>query len=398
MLALRRAPPAPPPRIFYLTITGLFGATALRAFIHYQADPNLISALGLQAVWLGVFIGGTAAVARRPGVFPLYLVLQSALIVALLRLPRAEDFQAALFGILSMQAWQRLSPVAGLGWLGLFAVVMAGPLITIYGPVAGIGFTLLYTFGSGLLASYAWSIRRAQDAQAHNAGLLQQLRVSHQRLEASVHQSRQLAATRARYHLARELHDSVTQSLFSLTLITRSALLLLDSEPSRVGEQVERLTQLAQTALAEMQVLISELRPDQAGGGGLAAALRQHLAGRIGLEGMAVALVVEGDQPLGPAESLGLFRIVQEALNNVAKHARASQARVHLNLSEAPWVEVADQGQGFDVRAEAGAQQFGLAGMQERAAEIGWTLQITSTPGAGTRLRAEKLPRGGPLP
>jgi len=383
------------PWIFYLTVGCLFGATVLRSLIKYQDSPNLNQVLGLQMIWLVLFIGGMTASPRWPGYFPIYLILQSSLILVLLFMTDAEDFFAALFGILSMQIMQRFSPKFGAMWIGLFAFLMALPMVNIYGAFAGIAFALIYTFGSVLLASYALAIRRAQEAHGHNQTLMQQLQEADRQLQTYARQSQQLVVTRERHHLARELHDSVTQTIFTMALTTQSALLLLDRDPGRVGTQLDRVNQLAQSALSEMQVLISELRPDKVAEGGLGAAIRRHLLGRYLPEGLSVSLEVEGDQPLEPSEAQGLFRIVQEALNNVIKHSQASQARIQLHLAESPWIEIADQGQGFDLQRASDNNRVGLASMSERAAEIGWELQITSSPGAGTCVRVEKKRLGG---
>jgi signal transduction histidine kinase len=161
-----------------------------------------------------------------------------------------------------------------------------------------------------------------------------------------------------------------------------------------VGAQLERLNQLAHSALSEMRVLISELRPEKVAGGGLVAALRRHLADRRLPETLSVSLEVEGDGPLEPAEEQGLFRIAQEALNNVVKHARASRAQVRLHLAEPFWIEIADQGQGFDLRQARNGGRVGLVSMGERASQIGWDLQVITSPGAGTRIRVVKPPGG----
>jgi signal transduction histidine kinase len=139
-----------------------------------------------------------------------------------------------------------------------------------------------------------------------------------------------------------------------------------------------------------MRVLISELRPEKVTEGGLAAALRRHLADRHVPESLAVSLEVEGDQPLSSAEEQGLFRIAQEALNNIVKHAQASEACIRLHLIEPLWMEIEDQGQGFDLVQVRNSGRVGLTSMGERAAEIGWNLRIFTAPGAGTRIRVEK--------
>ncbi len=217
-----------------------------------------------------------------------------------------------------------------------------------------------------------------------------ELQETNRQLQAYSKQLEQLAVTRERHRLARELHDSVTQTIFSMTLTTQSALLLLDRDPRQASAQLDRLHQLSQSALAEMRVLISELRPEKVAEGGLVAALRRHLADHRVSEGLAVTLEVEGGQPLRPAEEQGLFRIAREALNNIVKHAQASQARIGLHLKEPLWLEIEDQGQGFDLERARDSGHIGLSSMGERAAEIGWNLRIITTPGAGTRVRVEK--------
>jgi signal transduction histidine kinase len=93
------------------------------------------------------------------------------------------------------------------------------------------------------------------------------------------------------------------------------------------------------------------------------------------------------------AEEQSLFRIVQEALNNVAKHAQAGKARVQLHLTEPIWIEIEDKGRGFDLRQVETSGRVGLFSMRERAEEIGWDLHIKTSPGRGTCVRVEKLPK-----
>jgi signal transduction histidine kinase len=93
---------------------------------------------------------------------------------------------------------------------------------------------------------------------------------------------------------------------------------------------------------------------------------------------------------LAPAEEQILFRIAQEALNNIVKHAQASQAWIRLHLADPFWMEIEDRGQGFDLQRARNSGRVGLASMDERAAEIGWRLQVITAPGAGTRVRVDK--------
>jgi signal transduction histidine kinase len=383
-----------------LTVAFLFGTVLLRSLLLYQDSPVLGQVLGLLMAWLVLFASEAAISRRSPGVFPIYLMLQTILVsVFLWKTDFPEyDYFAILFAILSMQVMQRLPLRSGVIWLGSSTLLMALPMVTRDGPFEGIALTLVYTAVNVFLGSYVLATQRAQAAQARTQVLAQEVQETNRQLQAYSTQLEQLAVARERHHLARELHDSVTQTIFSMTLTTQSALLLLNRDPSQVGVQLDRLSDLARSALSEMRVLISELRPEKVAEGGLAAALRRHLADRHLLDDLAVSLEIEGDRPLGPAEEQGLFRIAQEALNNIVKHAQASQAHIRLHLAEPFWMEIEDQGRGFDLQQAQDSSrvggQVGLVSMGERAAEIGWDLQVITSPGAGTCIRAEK-PSGG---
>ena len=379
--------------IFLLTTVFLFGAVLLRSLLVYQNTPMLGRALGLLTAWLALFVSESYISGRWSGYITLYLALQAGLIGAMLLTPGSADFFAALFAILSMQMMQRLSARAGAVWIGLFALLTGLTLVGVYGIAQAVAFALIHTGLNSILASFTLAAQRAQAARARDQTLAQELQQTNLQLQAYSKQLEQLAVTRERHRLARELHDSVTQTVFSMTLTTQSALLLLDRDPSRVGAQLDRLNQLAQSALSEMQVLISELRPKKVAEGGLAAALRRHLAERHLPENLAVSLEVEGEQSLEPLEEQGLFRIAQEALNNIVKHAQATEAHIRLHLAEPVWIEVQDQGRGFDLQQARDSGRVGLVSMHERAAEIGWNLQVITFPGAGTRVRVERPAR-----
>jgi signal transduction histidine kinase len=386
--------------VFHLTVGSLFGTVFLRSLLFYHNDPVLGLVLGLLMAWLTLLIGEMAARRRGSRHFSIYLVLQTLLVSVFLWRPDFPGYDsfAVLFAILSMQVMQRLTLRPGAIWLGSFTLLMAPPMVIHDGLSEGMALTLVYTAVNVFLGSYVLATQRAQVARAQSHALAQELQEANRQLQASAERLEQLAVARERHHLAHELHDSVTQTIFSMTLTTQSALLLLDRDPCQVSLQLDRLTDLAHSALAEMHALISELRPEEKATGGLAAALRRHLAERRLPKSLAVSLEVEGDHPLEPAEERSLFRIAQEALNNIVKHAQASQAHIRLHLAEPFWMEIEDQGRGFDLQqAQAGGRaggQLGLISMDERAAEMGWDLQVITSPGAGTRIRVEKPPRG----
>jgi signal transduction histidine kinase len=375
--------------VYYLASGLYFGAVFLRSLLLYGSDPIFPQVLGLLVLGLLLFISEPVFSRMWPGYFPLYLLLQSILVFFLLVRPGFPDFFAALLTIFSMQAMQRIQPRIWALWIGLCALVVAWLLAGEYGAQA-VALALIYTAGNVFLGLYTLTMRRAQAAHAQNQALAGELQQTNQQLKAYSTQLEQLAIARERNRLARELHDSVTQTVFSMTLTTQSALLLLERDPAQASAHLERLNQLARSALGEMQVLVSELKPEKTGKEGLAAALRRHLASGRYPDSLSISLKVEGDRPLGPAEEQSLFRIAEEALNNIVKHAQTSQAHLRLHLAEPLWMEIEDQGQGFDLGQARDAAKVGLSGMQERAAEIGWNLYIRTASGAGTCIRVEK--------
>jgi len=210
------------------------------------------------------------------------------------------------------------------------------------------------------------------------------------RLEADLRrQAAELAASEERAHLARELHDSVTQSLFSMTLQSRSLELLMARDPSQVPGKIGELRELQKDALAEMRALIFELRPGNLQEQGLVQALRTHAAGLSGRIGLPIVVDADlGDRRPSLDVEEALYRIAQEALHNIVKHAGARQARVEIaRQADGVRVRVEDDGHGFDPDAVPDGH-LGLAGMRTRADRLGGTFLVSSELGHGTLVEA----------
>ncbi len=203
--------------------------------------------------------------------------------------------------------------------------------------------------------------------------------------------TREYAVVEERNRLARELHDSVTQSLFSVSLLSEAALSLLERDPSKARERLERANELAQGALAEMRALIFQLRPMTLQEEGLLSAIKKHLAALLSRHGRVVELKVTGSVrrlPAGVEEAA--FRIVQESLNNVVKHANAPRAQVALHFEPRLLkLSTADNGVGFDPNARPRAHTMGMASMRERAQSVGGDISVESAPARGTRVSAD---------
>ncbi len=210
-------------------------------------------------------------------------------------------------------------------------------------------------------------------------------------------QSQELAVLEERSRLARELHDAVTQTLFSASLVAEALPATWEKDPQAGRGLLQELRGLSRGALAEMRTLLLELRPAALVETHLEDLLRQLGEAASGREGIPVNVVVEGEGTLPPEVHVGLYRIAQEALNNVVKHARASQVSIRLCYSCADQDEarqgraqgvllsIVDNGRGFDV-AQAPHNRLGLGIMQERAQAIGAQFWIDSHPGEGTRV------------
>jgi signal transduction histidine kinase len=374
----------------YILATGLyFVAVALRTWLFFRDEPHLGRALGMLLLWLLLIICEPAISRLWSGYFPIYLTLQTMLVFALMTLPDTPDFMGALLGVLSMQVMLRLSTRVGAIWIGLCALIMVLLLFRTF-QVQAIALALIYTAGNVFLGSYTRTIRQAQAARLYNQALAGKLELANHQLQDYSAQLEQLASTRERNRLARELHDSVTQTVFSMNLTSQSAALLFERNREQAGVQLERLYELARSALAEMQLLIDELRPSPPEGEGLPAGLHRLLADSRFSAQLSVSIELQGAQTLAPAEEQGLLRIAQEALNNILKHAKTSQALVRLHLEQPFWIEIEDHGQGFDLHQAQRGGHLGLASMRERADEIGWRLEIDAAPGVGTRIRVEK--------
>ena len=205
-------------------------------------------------------------------------------------------------------------------------------------------------------------------------------------------EQREAAGTEERQRLARELHDSVSQALFSMTMHARTAERRLDPlgpEADLARIEVARLQELTKGALAEMRALIFELRPGALAEEGLGAALTKQAAAIAAREQIAIGVVAPPSRlPLSTDAEEHLYRIALEALHNAVKHARPRRIDVAISIdADSGTVEllVADDGIGFDTSAEH-LGHLGLGTMRERATVLGGSTTVESERGVGTRV------------
>ncbi len=212
--------------------------------------------------------------------------------------------------------------------------------------------------------------------------------VENTRLYQNAHE---LAASEERQRLARDLHDAVSQTLFSVSLIAEVLPRIYERDPEQGLQRLEELRQLTRGALAEMRMLLLELRPTALADTSLPDLLRQLTEAVVGRSRIPIDLRLDSAGNAPPDVRVALYRIAQEALNNVAKHSGAQRARVTLrdcrhDEREGLELVVQDEGCGFDTDTRSG--RLGLGIMAERAESIHARFELDSKPGEGTRVRA----------
>ncbi len=206
-------------------------------------------------------------------------------------------------------------------------------------------------------------------------------------------QAKELAAVQERQHLARELHDAVSQMLFSASLIAEALPELWKQDRAEGRRRLKELGRLTHGALAEMRMVLLELRPAALLEVSLHDLMGQLARATMGHTNLAVSVDSVGYCPVPPDPQVVLYRIAQEALNNIVKHAQASQVRIRLRCSSGEnggpdrvELRINDNGCGFNPQ-EFSCEHMGLRIMRERAESVGGELAVTSRPGRGTRVR-----------
>jgi signal transduction histidine kinase len=204
-------------------------------------------------------------------------------------------------------------------------------------------------------------------------------------------QEKRIAIIEERQRLGRELHDSVTQSLYGITLYSQAAAGHLAMENyEQVDKYLDEINETSQEALAEMRLLIYQLRPPVLEKEGLLTALQARLAAVEGRAGLKTDLKTDLTTRLPFAIEEGLYHIAQEALNNALKHSHAKSVNVSL-LQNGPVIslEIVDNGIGFEVANAYQEGKMGMSDMDDHASELGGRLTVTSEPGKGTRIRVD---------
>jgi signal transduction histidine kinase len=367
-------------------------AVSLRWILEFieQSHPYLwlLSAI---LVLYGILLGLQPIITRGSRIRAhLYLGVQSALVFGAMLLYFELDFFALLFLPLGGQAMFLFPRKTAIAWIALFsAAIIIGQAIQ-FGLPKGLSFSFLYLAGLFFVASFSTLMMRADEARIQSDRLLDELQQAHFQLQEYAGQAEELATAKERNRLARELHDSVAQTLYGLTLQAEAASRKLSSgQTNEVAEYLREIRESSQQTLQETRLLIFELRPPILEKEGLVQALRARLESVESRSGLKAQVNLQEVGQLPAEVEAGLYGISNEVLNNVLKHAHATEIKVSLEKkSDKIVLEISDNGTGFDLASADSQGGLGLKGMRERAEQFGGALQIQSN-AQGTKVTIE---------
>jgi len=239
----------------------VLGVVAVRVVISYRGLPQLAPAILLLVANGLVYTVGPALSARFRWFRWLCVPLQAALVVAVTNLRPFLDVSPILHLPLFLRAQHAFSQRVAFAWMSAFSALLVATLIMGMGWTSGLAFAPMILGGCAFLVSYDLVSAQRRADQAAGEMLLADLQQAHQTLQAQAAHAEELAAARERNRLARELHDSVSQAIFGITLTSQATRLLLERQPARVPEQLDRLEEMSSDALAHLRSLIAQLRP-----------------------------------------------------------------------------------------------------------------------------------------
>ena len=323
--------------------------------------------------------------------YHLYLATETLLVVALTML---DDIALVLCFSLSAHAMILFPNRAGALWIAL--VTLTTGAINVYreGWFNGILTTLAYGAGYAAFGFANYARERAEAARRESQALLAELQTAHRQLRDYAGQVKELAVSKERNRLAREMHDTMGHRLTVAAVQLEGAQRLIPSDPERAARMVGTVRDQVREALSELRRTVATLRTPLEADLSLPHALARLAAGFDEATGLTVHLALAEDMPdLPHTHRLALYRAAQEALTNVQRHAQAQDVWLQLSRQDREvLLSVSDNGVGTS--PGAGPIGFGLRGMRERAAQLGGQVALESRPGGGTQLSV-RLPLPG---
>ncbi len=379
--------------ITYIAMYLLAIGSIIRILVRFW-DDNLGSIALLLGGYLVLLFFDPIIIRRNRLLTYIYLFVQAGIICTLSFFTHNVDFWAMLFFPLIVQVIHYFPQRIGFLITGIFTGITAILLLLGLGPAVGLPLILIYGVIYFLMAAFIAITREAEAAHEEIQKQQVELQSAHKQLQIHTTQAEESAVLQERTRLARELHDSVTQSLHSATLLAEAGQRLASSgDVERARGYLLRLGDISQQALKEMRLLVYELRPLALREIGLVGALQQRLDAVERRAGVEAQLHMDENVEIPTRIEEELFRIAMEALNNSLKHADPSTVTVNLRVNDEKDItclelEILDDGKGFDMDALDDKGGMGLVSMQQRIEQLGGELTILSTPGEGTRVKA----------
>jgi signal transduction histidine kinase len=321
----------------------------------------------------------------------LYMIFQMSLVITASLLFYELDFFALLYLPLVGQAAFIFPQRTAIVWVAILLLATFVGQIQQFGWPEGLPFILLYSAGLVFVAAFSLLSLQAEASRQKSEALLSELQEAHQQLQAYAGQAEELAIANERNRLARELHDSIAQTLYGLSLQSEVASRRLAAgRLEQVAQYLQDFRHQTQQTLRETRLMIYELRPPILEQVGLATALQSRIDAVERRGGLLVEANLEEMEGLSAELEVGLYRLAQEALNNALKHAEANNINLELANREGNiFLQIADDGRGFDTAIASQQGGYGLNGMRERANQLGGSLNISSVPGEGTTVTVE---------
>lgn len=239
----------------------IIGYVTLRRLVSGSGTPGLPITIALLLAYTLLLATRRWVCNRIRWYLPIYFLLQTVIIQALGLIQPYEDTWVLLYIPLTFHAFHSLTRRTALALSGLFSLLLVATLMWTSGWISGLGFGLYYIACGIFITAYDLLYAQSELARQESQELLTELQQAHAKLKEYDAQAEELAAAQEHDLIARELHDSVSQIIFSITLEAQSARLLLDKDPSRVPALLDRLQELTGRALSQMRNLISQWRP-----------------------------------------------------------------------------------------------------------------------------------------
>jgi signal transduction histidine kinase len=380
------------PSTFVVVSFAIWIAVSIRWIIIFieHSHPYLLLLSTILVVY-GILLGIFPLITKgSPFKAHLYFGIQSFLTIGAMLLFYELDFFAFLFLPLAGQVMFVFPRRTAFGWIIFFGIATVIGQFIQFGGLEGLSFSFLYLAGLFLIASFSNLMLRANEARLQSDQLLGKLQQAHSQLQEYTGQAEELATAKERNRLARELHDSVAQTLYGLTLQAEAASRKLTvGETEEVAGYLREIRDSSQQTLKETRLLIFELRPPVLENEGLVPALRARLESVESRSGLKTQINLQEVGRLRNGIESGIYGISNEVLNNVLKHAHATEVRISLEKKDNKIIlEISDNGVGFDPASLETKGGLGIKGMRERAEQFGGDLQIQSNE-KGTRVRVE---------